>query len=476
MLDAYVRIRMPELSWAVSMHAVRFTSRKVKFASNGFYLHLKLCLNDPLANYFERWTSNVSIAGPEGVEASLDALGISMDKWKATCAMWGLKGTSGNLRENLEVLEEWGVDMDARRKAVLETPLMLNIRGLDLKKKMEWMIVEMGFSKEEVREIVSCWPKFLVMYPAEDIAPFAKEFTRMDYSIRQVKEMILQYPPVLSYKDRFTTLRRVFEAYLNLHPDAFHAMVLRCPRVLSHSEACLRPIVECLMDHGFSRKVACFMIRKAPEILLLAVERVSPQIQKFEVLGLDENEVKKALQEYPDLLWVEYESRIQPTINWLNENLEDVKIDRVVKECPWLLLRPLEHLKRTYAWFADIGMPVNVTKQTCTKGPHVLAVDPRQLDRMLDFAKTVLEKTDAQVFESSSYFLHSFEKRILARVAWLDNLDIDYRDLPLEELVAESRQPFETKYWAHSIKTFQKKFIELTLDKKLLAINSRCYP
>lgn len=409
----------------------------------------------------------------------LENLSIPPELWKDTCASWGIRGTVGNLEPNIQVLQNWSLTQEAQRNAVLGTPLMLNIRPVDLEKKLQWMVDEMGFSKDEVGHVIQEWPQFLATYPQEDIAPFINRFVKEGHSLLDIKKMILNYPPVLGARDSIVSTRRFFEAYFGFIQEEFLKMVVQCPQLLCIADTDVRPAVNRIMEYGFTRKEAVSMIRKVPETLVLSLNsKIKHKVAKFTSFGLDKKQTLLMLKEAPELLRLDFDVTVKPIITWLMQELGFTWTQALgtLTRWPWMFTFSLEQLQKSRDWFIRMGMDSKTIKQMCQNNARVLTVDPARLATMFAFARDVLGKEKSEIFRCPWYFSFSLEKRVLLRVAWLDNRGENYCKMSLKDIVTEPRRVFDKRFGSKQLKSFEEKFIKLTLEGKLSAIKNSFYP
>lgn len=363
--------------------------------------------------------------------------------------------------------------------AVLGTPLMLNIKAIDLERKLGWMVNELGFSKNEVGRIIEEWPQLLATYPEQDIAPFVNCFIKEGHSHLDVKNMILKHPRVLGARDSIVSTRRFFEAYFGFFREDFLKMVVRCPHLLCIADTEVRPAVNHIMEHGFTRKETVSMIRKCPEMLVLSLQSgIKQKMHEYTRFGLTKRQVLLIFKDTPELLRLDFDTAVKPTIEWLMKELgfTSTKAVGALSRWPRMFVLPLEHLQQSRDWFIKMGMEAGTIKQMCQDNARVLTVDPERLATMYAFARDVLKRERSEIFRCPSYFAFSLEKRVLLRAAWLDHRGEDYTQMSLHALVTEPRSRFDKRFGTKQLLKFEEKFIKLTLEEKLNAIKQRFYP
>lgn len=392
----------------------------------------------------------------------------------------------GNLKQNLALLEKWGMTPHGHKWLLAQEPHM----GLDsietgeLSVRLRWLVDELRCGEESVVRIVQSHPPFLKCLLEEEVAPFLRMFMSEGNIPKDlVRRMVLRYPPVIGCSKQFESSLAYLKGVIGISRAMWLKAVSKHPSVMRYSiSETVKPMVDGLLSCGFSVENILEMVVDYPYVLGMSTENdLRPRLQCLENLGVTKENSNLILKQAPYLINAPERSAIPEKLNWLTSELgfESESALKFLSQYPRVFINALQDWQQNYELCVSIGMSREDFRQCLENSPYFMCWARESLKEKHEYARDVLKKTLKDIVEYPDYFRYSLENRIMLRVALMDSMDKDYTKPALRNLLSPSRANFirrhGKKYPPNAIESFEDKWSKLSLEDKKKMIREKSY-
>lgn len=364
----------------------------------------------------------------------------------------GMSRKMKNIEENLATLEEWGLDKEGQRKVALHTYSIARLTPEIFKKKLEWLVDEFDFEKQDAVKAVKVYPSYFQYGVVENVAPFLCLFKREGYPKPVIRKMIQKHPRILGHHAKYKYLVGVLNESLGMTESQVLGLIIKFPKIFSYSYE----------------------------------NNVAPMLEKYQEVGLSKEEVKNLVEICPSIMvGRNFEKSISSKLDWLRDQvgLSAGEALTVLKTAPNTFFATLQCWQESAAYFTSFGLNKLELLEFFKQDYTLLGRKAEGLKEKADFARQVLKREKEEFLAYPHYFGVPFENALLLRVAFLRHKGMCVTSIPLNELCGLDTEVFFGKYngadeflalrenWSVLPKEKKLAYVEMgSLDSSLLSI------
>ncbi|GMH45599.1 hypothetical protein BSKO_13556 [Bryopsis sp. KO-2023] len=408
-------------------------------------------------------------------------LGVSREQWRERCKVWGGGFDLGDVQENLELLEKWGLTSKGRKRVVLSSSAVLSDSKRALERKLEWLEEVLGLSRREVVKVVRTFPRYLQDSTYQRITNFLSDFSDENHYRDDVARMVVDTPKVLGLHRNFDELFGYCNRRFGYTKAQFMAGVMKHPPLLKCD---IRGSIEPKLDY-FEKELRLTtaqilsILVTHPETFEVPVkEDIQPQIDNFFRIGLDWESARRVIGGAPLLLFRDFEETVERKIMWLEDRLNFRRytaIQALVKH-PRIFPSSLHTWEGTCDFFLWAGMNKIELRHFMRRCPKFLAHKPESLKAKYKFAREVLQRDWREILRSNRFFSYSLEDRIMFRTALMARKGKDITRPSFRDVFDPSNVTFGSRFRPGEVEAFSQTWQTMSFGEKLHSIKANAYP
>jgi len=265
-------------------------------------------------------------------------------------------------------------DMEQMRKLFVKEPKLLCAAvATGLKPRMNFLYREIGIPIDDLQSIIQRNPK-LLLYSLKDnleVKLISFFIMRLRMEPRHVLKILKAYPFIIDYnlENHMLPIARFFLSELEFSPIEFRAILLKFPRLMTHSTFKIKHVVGYFRYQlGMNAVQVKRVLFQAPQVVSLDTENNLVAKVEFlqNTLGLySGDDLRKVISGMPTLILCSIENNLRPKIEYLLDVLggNEAELRQVVLTLPTLLGYSLEkRIKPRMKRVIEIGLdPKKIT-------------------------------------------------------------------------------------------------------------------
>jgi hypothetical protein len=237
--------------------------------------------------------------------------------------------------------------VDECRELLLAEPKLLRAGvRTGLVPRMRFLVRDMDISMEKLQLIVKKNPRILLYSLDDNLIPKCIFYLIMtlSFDLKQVEKILLSYPKFLDYNlDRhILPITKYFVKDLEVSPTEFRGILLKFPRILTHSLSKIKHVVGYLrFEVGLTGQQVKRVLYQAPQVIGLNTDGTLNNKMEFlrVTFSLDDDQLRRVVAGMPTLLVLSIDRNLQPKTDYLREAFGDnhVALQEAILRLPTLL-------------------------------------------------------------------------------------------------------------------------------------------
>eukprot|EP00523_Entomoneis_sp_CCMP467_P003364 CAMPEP_0168752438 /NCGR_PEP_ID=MMETSP0724-20121128/18385_1 /TAXON_ID=265536 /ORGANISM="Amphiprora sp., Strain CCMP467" /LENGTH=592 /DNA_ID=CAMNT_0008800685 /DNA_START=200 /DNA_END=1975 /DNA_ORIENTATION=- len=293
---------------------------------------------------------------------------------------------------------ELGLSEEDMWRITYDAPSALGMTADTIRHKIKVLQETMNLNITELQSIVRRGPALLHLSADKNMAPTILYLLRLlDFSRKELKEMVLACPAILGYK------KETLKAKVRFFTDVMRFTVPEARKVLLKEPKLWRASVKTglmphwrflVLDLELNRDVLAHKIlARNPRILIYSRDNnLVPKLIFYCIMTLhmEPHHVQKLLTKYPNFLDYNLDRCILPMTRYFLQDLEfsPTEFRAMLLAYPKLVTHSLSKIKYTVGFFRyELGLTGMQVKRVLYQAPQVLGMNDDTLRKKIDYLK-----------------------------------------------------------------------------------------